>query len=112
MAKASGFYTSILVQVRIPSCWALPARLTFMHTGECYLKLYVSHALSEITVMLLLKGLIYLETAKHDSVLKVLCHPNYTTFGGTMKQLSTGLATQGRPIPMPQGRGLSDRVKE
>jgi hypothetical protein len=42
-----------------------------MHIGECYLKLYVLHALLRKpyegnTVMLLLKGLIYLETAKHD----------------------------------------------
>ena len=78
-----------------------------MHTGECYLKLYVLHALSEITVMLLLKGLIYLETAKHDSVLKVLCHYYYTTLGGTMKQLSTGLATRGGCIPTAKAGGLS-----
>lgn len=55
-----------------------------MHTGECYLKLYVLHALLEITVMLLLKGLIYLETAKHDSVLKVLCHTYYSMKGEHM----------------------------
>ena len=63
-----------------------------MHTGECYLKAtHVLHALSEITVMLLLKGLIYLETAKHDPLLKVLCHSKYTTLGGTMYELSTRL---------------------
>ncbi len=52
---------------------------------------HVLHALSEITVMLLLKGLIYLETAKHDSLLKVLCHIHYTTLGGLMDKLSTYL---------------------